>query len=204
MDGILRKFGLALVCVVAPVLGFGCGESPTGVTTQPLTKKAAKASQAQVEQVQVSDGYVASTSKEITDTGGGVLEVWIPWYDQGDGVRLATAWLEIPDGALGSDGTVYQIGMEAHSGTTLGDVQLIFTPSGTSFSPAATLGLVLIGDVDESAIQQATHLYGDGQIEAIETNYKKRKKSTTVKISVPGFSRYGFDDDGAMSEETEL
>jgi hypothetical protein len=91
-------------------------------------------------------------------------------------------------------GGEHQITMGVHSGTTLDDVNIEFSPSGLAFSPAGTLTIALVGPVTAADVQQATHIYGDGsQVESITTVTDRKGNSfLKVVVKVPGFSRYSL------------
>lgn len=177
-------------------LVWGCGQpSPVGIgqTADPqLTKPVRQVIQA------VSSGeaasYSLSVSRKIVDREGGVLNVRFPVARKFSGVALAGAKLAVGPGALGTAGEVYVLSMTASGGSGLADVNILFGPSGTTFSPAATLTIALYGKVSAEDINGASHIYGDGRVESISTEATDTGILTTVVMSVPGFSRYDLDD----------
>jgi hypothetical protein len=198
MSRLTRLYKLPLICAGIVALSWGCGESPplsVSEVSQPALTKPTNT---------VSGSVAESVSKKILDTDGGRLKLDFDRPSEFSVVSVLRAQLDIPENALGSSGKVYRISMSVSSGNTLDDIDVAFTPSGLSFTPEAKLTLVIIGPVSAEDIESATHIFGDGQIESVETTAVDRKRKTRVVIVVPGFSRYGFDDDGAMSEETEF
>ena len=125
-----------------------------------------------------------------------------PLNPDADGATLASARFKIPAGALGNAGQVYLISMTANAGDELDDIDIQFGPAGTTFNPEASLRLVLYGEVSAEDIKEASHIYADGRVESVETTASDRGPLTVVVITVPGFSRYGFDDDDSMAEES--
>lgn len=138
--------------------------------------------------------YSQSSETKILDDEGGRLGVSFPVRPRADGVSLASARLTVPAGALGAGGNVFVLSMRATGGSRLEDIEILFGPSGTAFSPEARLEIVLYGEVSAEDIKGANHIYGDGQVESVSAEATDRGKRTVIQISVPGFSRYDLDD----------
>ncbi|MFH1568422.1 MAG: hypothetical protein ABIL09_10545, partial [Gemmatimonadota bacterium] len=100
----------------------------------------------------------------------------------------------VPPGALAE---YTPVRMEVR-GELLSELEVIFTPSGTRFTPWASLHYYLgIERVDLNLDQLgAVHIYDGGVEEPIETQINHTGSSSTVQIwlDVPGFSVYGLRD----------
>ena len=194
---------LQLLCVSVFSLAWGCGEPPpvgSGASHPPaLSKPTGRFGD------DAAMSNLASNRKDILDLDGGSIGVRFDFNPRSDDqVSLASAKLKIPPGALGHAGDVYTITMHATAGETLGGINILFGPAGTRFGPDATLTIVLYGQVSAEDIETAAHVYADGRVESVATVATDLGPMTVIVISVPGFSRYGWDDDGAMSEESEI
>jgi len=136
---------------------------------------------------------VAQTvSGPFTATGGGTLTTSLP--DSSGGVRLKTATFVVVGGSLSQDKT---ISMKAMCGSVLTDIGVIFTPSGTSFSPPAVLTMLVKGPVSDAEIAALTayHIHG-GTSEAIPFQaVRTGTNEVTFTVQVPGFSSYSLGDD---------
>ena len=208
MYRLAKMFSTSLAVGGIILLAAGCGESPPLSSVEPSATPLSKVAVSKSRVVDSSASQMAENHKDILDIEGGAVGVKFTSDPKSENeVSLESARLKIAPGALGKSGQVYSISMRATAGESLDEIDILFGPAGTTFSPAATLTIVLYGKVSAEDIGAARHVYGDGQVESVQAVATDRGPKTVVEISVPGFSRYGFDDDGygnsAMYEESE-
>ena len=86
-----------------------------------------------------------------------------------------------------------EISMTVYSGSTLADVKVEFTPSGLSFDPAAGLELQLKGTMKPGKMT-GYHVSADGTVTLVEAVVEKAKGGWKLKMDIPGFSEYSWDE----------
>ncbi len=128
----------------------------------------------------------------------GTLQVGFPDYAAAGEVQVKTAKFTVAAGSLSRNAWIT---MTALSGATLEDVSVIFTPSGLTFTPSATLTLVLRGEIDPAHLK-AYHIEGR-EVTEIPAQVSANGNGWTVALQVPGFSRYGMGDDAMPPEAGE-
>jgi hypothetical protein len=169
---------------------------PAGVIVfTPSALRAAKRSTRNVTQASGTDTEI------IRNREGGDLRVDIRPYGDNDILRVKSAKFEIEKKSIGGVKPLkrdrYLITMTVHSGTTLSDVAIEFTPSGMTFSPAAQLEVQLSGTHSiEGKEIVGYHIDADGTVTEIRTKVEDRRGTLKLTIDVPGFSEYDWDDDG--------
>ena len=202
-----RRLREPVLAVCLATLVSGCGDSPTKSASQDATPDHTPAISLQKPSWAGSNWASAASPDQLTSNvtinarKGGFLFVRFPW-DYSGRVRVYEALLRIPRKALGASGS-FDLTMEVNAGDVLDDISVVFGPSGTKFNPEATLTISIIGLVSIEQIATAQHIFGDGQVESIETEFKDGRWLTKVTIRVPGFSRYNFDDD-EMDQESDF
>lgn len=89
------------------------------------------------------------------------------------------------------------ITMVVSSGTTLEDVVVAFGPSGLLFKPSARLDIQLTGNLKGLVAEGqgfAYHIDGAGNITKVAMEAEVKSNGCKLRIEVPGFSRYTWDD----------
>lgn len=91
-----------------------------------------------------------------------------------------------------------EISMTVYATKDLQSLVIAFTPAGLTFSPPGILELVIQGELEketEKALTKIYHRHGeDNTVTPIDSDVEKKKKTYKVKIKVPGFSQYYWDD----------
>ena len=90
--------------------------------------------------------------------------------------------------------------MSVRSGTSLDDVLIKFWPPGMLFTPAAELSVHFKGEFDGVA-PVAYHVTKDGKVTVIKVTIEQKKGSFVLKVEVPGFSEYSYDDGDEEADE---
>ena len=194
---------LTVLTVAGLVLLAGCA----GLTQPPLAPdasnsglhaaKPAKARSSGQEESPASSSpvYCESVTKFVSSWDE-ELCVKFRSYGGADDVTVKDATLYIETASVVGGGD-YDVTMDAYSGTTLDDVNIVFSPSGLEFLPTATLTLRLLGPVTAEEVREARHICGDGtNVESITTQTSRNGESfLVVKIRVPGFSQYSLGGD---------
>jgi len=134
---------------------------------------------------------VESAQKAMS--GGGDLKVKFKKYGSKSDVIVKEARFSVAANSIVGGGE-HEISMDVHSGATVGDVDVVFGPSGLVFDPPAELNLKLRGPATPEDVRQALHIHGDGAyVETIGVESDKNGNSfLRILLKVPGFSRYSL------------
>ena len=155
-----------------------------------------------------ADSVVNYKSQVETDSDifryGRSEDLWVKFglysdYLAGD-IQIFEASLLVGSRSVPYEAGKVEISMEAHSGTTMGDILVNFEPHGFDFDPRypAKLKLKLVGkDVPET--RDGYHHHEPDDIEQIEVSYQEYNgilmKVVVITIKVPGFSSYSLSGD---------
>lgn len=163
--------------------GDGKSLSPFTIVFSPeMLPQAVKKATAGGLQTETTSGWFAPDKK-------GRLQVNFKKYTDDNHIQVEKATFDVERGSIGA---AYEITMTVVSGYTLADVSVEFTPSGPTFTPDATLTLVLRGAGLNPDEIRAYHIDG-ATIQSIVVDYDQQgKKKATVTLKVPGFSRYSL------------
>jgi len=135
---------------------------------------------------------------------GRAEDLWVKFglysdYLAGD-IQILEASLLVGNKSVPADSGKVEISMEAHSGTTMGDILVNFEPHGFDFDPnyQAKLKLTLVGkDVPET--RGGYHHHEPDDVESIDVSYREYNgivmKVVVITIKVPGFSAYSLGGD---------
>jgi len=155
-----------------------------------------------------ADSVVNYKSQVETDSDifvyGRSEDLWVKFgmysdYLAGD-IQILEASLLVSNRSVPRRSGNVEISMEAHSGTTMGDILVNFEPHGFDFDPRypAKLKLTLVGkDVPET--RDGYHHHEPDDVEKIEVSQREYNgilmKVVVITIKVPGFSAYSLGGD---------
>ena len=183
-----------VLAVLTAVLLAGC----TGLTQPPL---APVASDSAPHATKKAKGNTTSVSKLVGDQGG-TLKAKLHKTGGKNDVMAKDVSFRIELGSIVGGGE-HEITMEVHSGTTVDDIRVVFSPSGLAFSPMASLTMRLRGPVTAEQVSSAQHICGGGKIiESITTETDRKGNSfLVVELKVPGFSIYSLGGDDMRADQ---
>lgn len=147
--------------------------------------------------------YVAVDADLIDASEGGSLEADFPDYGPDGIVRATSTEFEVEANSIGGADPVWEdshlILMKSHSGERLDEILVEFYPSGMTFSPVAKLTVKGVGPINVDDLV-AYHIEGDGSVSQPPFTVKVTDDGWKIKVDVPGFSEYTYDDDDSAPD----
>ena len=140
----------------------------------------------------------------IDEDKGGKLKAKFKSYAGKDQVQVKSAELKVAKDSiipvLPAFKGKHLVVMSVRSGTSLDDVLVKFWPPGMVFTPNAELSVHFQGEFDGDA-PVAYHVTKDGKVTVIKVTIEQKKGSFVLKVEVPGFSEYSYDDGDEEADE---
>lgn len=129
---------------------------------------------------------------------GGYLSLSFPNASDSTGVVKQATFQVVP----GAMDTTVQITMDVYNGTTLDDVNVVFSPSGLAFNPPAVLTMTFVGSIDANLDTVTVYHLHEGVVTEIQGQIIHGNGEWSLVVEVPGFSSYSLGgDDGIPAPE---